>query len=328
MKNYYTFKQLETEAIEYSEKGVQKGLDIGFRCMQDAYSIKSGCTSYVMGSPVSGKTELWFEFLVNLTEKYSLKHAIFTPETGDKVEIAAELCHKYIGKPFFKNKAGCMSESERFMALNWLNESFFIIDPSDNALSMEDFYKTVDTIEKDCQIKIDTTTIDPFNELTENLHGERDLHIEKLLTFSRKNARATGRHNCIITHCRDQVPVKDGDITYFPPPTARDYAGGQVWFRKGQGMLSAWRPVEGHEYRPGKVGTHNEVVVEVQKAKPKGIGTHKANNSLYFNTQKNRYYELSYSGIELYAWDYLNEENKEKIIFPNENFLNEPGDVF
>ncbi len=265
-----------------------------------------------MGSPTSGKTELWFEFLINMSEFYGWKHVIYTPETGTKDEIVAELASKFLQKPFYKNYPGHMSESEKYKATQWLNEYFFIIDPADKGISIVDFYDEVEKIEKDLKIKIHTTTIDPFNEIAHDMtgsNGRQDLYVENMLGLCRRNAAKYTRHNCIITHCADQQSITENGITYYPAPTARQYAGGQAWYRKGLAMLGVWRPPVGLEEKDGTPFEDNEVHVIIQKSKPKGVGN-KGRAKLFFDIKKNRYYERSISGSTQYA-------NKHEIIAPS-----------
>lgn len=300
---FYRISDIQPRVDELFKNGIAKGAYMGFDCLKDYYSVKLGCTTYICGIPTVGKSSFWFEMLINLSEFYGWKHAIFTPETGNVEEVIAELCACYIQRPFFKTYPNAMSEQEKYKALSWLNEHFFIADPKDEALSIEKFYSAIDDIEKKYEIKINTTTADPFNELTHDFsdHNNRqDLYIEHLLGLVRRNARTTGRHNCIITHVAQQQLVKEGNVSYYPAPTARDYAGGQAWYRKGLGMIALWRPPLGLNDQDGRPYQDNEVHVIIQKAKPKGIGQ-KGVVKLFFNLNRSRYYEIDSNGQMLYA---------------------------
>ena len=97
-------------------------------------------------------------------------------------------------------------------------------------------------------------------------------------------------HTCIITHPRDQqIKERDG-IRFYPPPTPRDYAGGQAWYRKGLGMICIWRPTKGLKDDHGIEYQENETQVIIQKAKPRGVGK-KGTIKLFFDLEKLRYYE-------------------------------------
>jgi hypothetical protein len=323
-KIIYGINELQPTVDELYSNGIVRGKDIGFDCLRDLYTVKPACTTYIMGSPTSGKTEFWFEILLNLSEFYGWKHVIYTPETGTKEEIVAELCSKYIRKPFYKNYSGYMSESEKYSALAWLSQYFYIIDPADKDLTIVEFYDEVEALEKKEKIHIDTTTIDPYNELKNEFKDRQDLYIESLLGLCRRNAMKHNRHNCIITHCADQKPMFTNGITWFPPPTAREYAGGQAWYRKGLAMIGAWRPPHQLSDDKGRPYEKNEVDIIIQKAKPKGIGE-KGTAKLYFDWHKNRYYEKSLTGEIKFAEKF---DPEKKVLKPeiqvDINFQHEP----
>ena len=170
-------------------------------------------------------------------------------------------------------------------------------------------FELVDDIERKEGIKIHTTTIDPWNELTEEFIpadlGREDKYLSRILGLVRKNARKTGRHNCVINHVRDQPMVSaktiaGTDISYFPMPSARDFAGGQVWFRKGLSVLIPWRPPYGLGDADGVGAEKNEVHLKVAKSKPKGVsknGTYK----LFLDVEKYQYYIKDFADNKIYA---------------------------
>jgi hypothetical protein len=241
--------------------------------------------------------------LINLSCIHGWNHVIFSPETGDAKDIFSELCHKYTGKKYMKGE-NSMSESERVAAEYFINNHFFVIDPIDEELNVEKFYDLIDKIEREFEITIHTTTIDPWNELSEDFKpndlGREDKYLSRILGYARKNARKTNRHNCIITHVRDQLPVIKDGITYYPPASARDLAGGQVWFRKGLVVITLWRPPVGIIENGTEPYAFNELHVRIAKSKPKGVsknGVYK----LFLDVESYQYYYLDYWGNKQYA---------------------------
>jgi len=311
-----------------------RGKSIGWDWEMLPYTIKEGCTTYIGSAPASGKTELWFEILINLSCLHNWNHVIFSPETGSSAEIFAELCYKYIGKPYVQGQ-NSMSNSEQISAEMFINEHFIVIDPIDEDLTITKFYDLVDEIERREGMKIHTTTIDPWNELTEEYLpsdlGREDKYLSRILGAVRKNARKTGRHNCVINHVRDQPMVSSKtiagtDISYFPMPSARDFAGGQVWFRKGLSVLIPWRPPYGLMDSDGIGAEKNEVHLKVAKSKPKGVsknGVYK----LYLDLDKYQYYMLDYKGNRVYAnrTKKLPEQKKITMVEQKINALNNKG---
>jgi len=331
------YKRLTNVNNELFDIRLQKdvrGKSIGWDWDILPYTIKEGCTTYIGSAPASGKTELWFEILINLSCLHNWNHVIFSPETGSSAEIFAELCYKYVGKPYVQGQ-NSMSNSEQIVAEMFINEHFIVIDPIDEDLTITKFYELVDEIEKKEGMKIHTTTIDPWNELTEEFLpsdlGREDKYLSRILGTVRKNARKTGRHNCVINHVRDQPMVSSKtiagtDISYFPMPSARDFAGGQVWFRKGLSVLIPWRPPYGLLDSDGNGAEKNEVHLKVAKSKPKGVsknGVYK----LYLDLDKYQYYMLDFKGNRIYAnrTKKVPEQKKITMVEQKINALNNKG---
>ncbi len=303
-KLFYRLDETTADLDRLYEHGITRGVYLGFETMHEYLTLKLKGTTYIYGSPFSGKTEVWFEILCNLSEFYGWRHAIYSPETGEAHDIFAELISKRARKPFYKNLPNQINEQEYFKEREWVNEHFYVIDPKDKDLTIEEFYETVLEIEHHYNIKIETTTCDPFNELKHNFaddDGRQDLYIENRLGYIRKDAFSHNRHNAIITHVRDQTQVvlKDGS-RYFPAASPRELAGGQAWFRKAMNMVSVWRPPAGIiDETTGTPYEDNEVHFIVNKFKPKGVGK-KGTVRLYFDTVQNRYYE-KFNGEKRYA---------------------------
>ena len=175
MKHYYRLEEVTQNLNTLREKGLTRGKDIGFDFEKCGMSIKKGCTTYIAGAPASGKSEWWFEILINLSCLYGWKHAVFSPETGSVHEVYAELCFKYIGKPYYSTIDGCMNDGERTRAEMFISQHFFIIDPKDDPITLDAFYKQVDAIEQDLGITIDTTTIDHIEVITDTIEDIMDM---------------------------------------------------------------------------------------------------------------------------------------------------------
>lgn len=316
---YKRLSELNKELYTIRNEKLVKGKSIGWDFEMLPYTVKEGCTTYIGAAPASGKTEIWFEFLINLSCLHGWKHVIFSPETGSAAEIYAELCFKYIGKPYTLGE-NSMTQGEQVAAEMFIDNHFIVIDPIDEDLTLERFYELVDEIERTHEITINTTTIDPWNELTEKYEhsdlGREDKYLSRILGLARKNARKTNRHNCIINHVRDQAPVVKDGHTFYPMPTARDFAGGQVWFRKGLTVLIPWRPPAGLMGADGNIYEENEVHLKVAKSKPKGVsknGTYK----LYLDVNKYQYYMRDMLGNKIYG-QRKHEEEKKSNSFPTQ----------
>lgn len=321
---YIPISEYSNEIDALYEKGITRGVYMGFETMHEFYTIKPSATTYLFGSPFSGKTEFWLDVLVFLSEHYYWKHAIYTPESGNRAEVVAELISKYCKKQFYKQLGNHISEKEYYEARAWVSEYFYPIDPEDKEIRIDDFFNEVDRIEKTFGVHINTTCLDPFNELDHKTDGldidnkRQDLYIENRLGYIRRNAMKHARHNAVITHVTDQALVKgqskDGsELWYYPPPKSRQVAGGQAWYRKAMGLIGFWRPPFNLMARDGTVYSDNECHIEILKYKPKGTGK-RGTVKLFFDTTTNRYYEF-WNGDKRYAGKQMLRENQERIDF-------------
>lgn len=282
--------------------GIEMGKSVGWDWETFPYTVKLGSTTYMAGAPASGKSEFWFEILINLSCIHGWKHVIYSPETGSHVDIYSELMHKFIGKPYIKTPRS-MSEAEKLTAEKFIEKHFFVFDDQTEMSAME-FYDHVETFEKENNITIQTTTVDPWNELKYDFKpedlGREDLFLSRTLGEVRKKAKATNKHHCIITHVRDQKIEKNKDgVWFYPFPTARDLAGGQTWFRKGMSIILFQRYAENFML-DGVPFEKNEVHVKIAKTKPKGTsknGTYK----FFLNLHSYRYYAKDIVGRSIYA---------------------------
>lgn len=307
---FYSMSDSEMDVIDLYDKGLKKGYHIGFECAKENYTILLGSTTYIYAAPYSGKSILNFEILINLSMFYGLKHAIFSSEMGEHSHIFAELCQMYAQRDFFNGRGNQMSRTELESAMSFIGKHFYVIDPSDTVISVDDFYNLVGAIEREYNIKIHTTTIDPWNELRHDIRGSRDLYLEDKLGFVRRTARANNWHNFIITHIQKPIPImKDKQLLlidgqkYFYPPSKHDLAWGEAWARKGMSMIGVWRPPPHEDRAPfGDVGTYepNETLLLYQKIKPKGVGR-VGKSQLFYDERRHRYYELNSHGEPVYS---------------------------
>lgn len=293
-KLYFTEADVNDKIEEKYKNGLSRGYFCGWDELDKYWTLKLGTTSYWYGAPYSGKTQIWFEILINTSRFYGFKHVVFSPETGGADDIFIELMQIYSGKDFYKDYNNQLSEAEKDDAKTFLDKHFIVVDPTDELISIDDFYNYVDIIERKYNVKIHTTTVDPWNELRHDFdkHNARDIYLEWALGKIRQNARVNNRHNCIITHITQQAQVKDKDNNkmYFPPASFREVAGGQSWARKGMGMISVYRPPEGNKDENGRPFEPNTTQLYIQKIKPKGSGM-KGMATLYYSVKEHRYYE-------------------------------------
>ena len=324
-KVYYHMDEVWDKVQNFIKEGYTKGMDLGWKTLEDNYSIKRGATTYIYGYPYSGKSQVWHEILVNLAYEYGTNAVIFSPESGNVEHIYAELIsiamkESIVGRPVNVDEFNNVSK--------FIKRKFRVIDPYGKEFNMKDLLGQVESIERGEEIKIDIISIDPLNYLDLDKTNRRsDLAQGKDLDIFLADAKKNDRHNCIVTHVRD-IPIRNvkddkGSIlySYYPCPTPFDTANGQMFYRKGMGMIAIWRPLDTDdnpiEKSDGSSYAQNETVFVVQKAKPKGIGKN-SKASLFYDEDKNCYYEYI-NGYQSYSWGH----KSAKPIQQNNTFMSE-----
>jgi len=312
IKNY---SDVSDEINDLFEKGYASGEKVGFSQMDQLISFKKGATSYIYGTPASGKSEFWWECLINLSKKKKWKHLIFSPETGTPAEIFAEIIHKWSGKPFHDldgNKLSRLTQNEMFRIGQEVSQYFYIMDTGVKDITLDDFHLAVEKY----GVKFDTITTDPFNEVKHELQGESiNLYMARVLGKIRMYAREHNYHHTIIMHAAREAGVKkevDG-ISFYPPTDPRYIDNGETSFRKGEQMICVWRYPKGLKDEFGTPYQINQVKIIVQKSKPKGIGAC-GEFDLFFDTWRNCYYE-EINGTKSYVGNYVTFEKPKVLPF-------------
>ena len=310
-----TLNDVRDEIQDIIQKPDQRGELTGFRNLDRIYSVKQGSFTVFLGAPSHGKTELIFELCMNQTERYGKRHLIYTPETGTVAEIMLELAHKYTGKPLYKTSyyKECCTEVERDNALQWVNHNFVIEDGDQDARSFEELAEDLLKEEKDSKRKIHTIMAEPYNEIKHDMTGfgtRQDLYIETFISDIRRFCAKNKKHVFLSFHPGSQslITSKDGNFSYYPMPKAREAAGGQAALRKAMTWINIWRPQKNHKNEHGQTCKENEVIITVEKAKPKGV-SFKGSTSMFFDWNKNRYFEdINFGNYYAFEHEKINAE--------------------
>lgn len=302
-----TILDYKDSVMHHYETGVSRGIDTGFKNLDELLSFKLGYSTFYLGFAGAGKTEFHMEMMFNQTQSKGWKHGFLSGEIGNMDDVIAELISKYLRKPFYKSNPQAATEKEVYGALSWLNEYFFPVDGDETDHDIESFFAYWKSLEKELKIKLQTTSLDPFNDLEEDLNsfaGREDKYLAWALKKVRQEAKVNNWHNNIVTHAKDLPPIILKDVTgqdvyCTAVPTLNSFAGGAVWGRRAFNVVGVWRPE--HNRINGKVDLtvnpaggipflENEVIIKVLKAKPKGTAK-KGATSLYYDWKRNRYYE-------------------------------------
>lgn len=305
-----SIEDLKNEVDELRQTGVQRGDDTGFKCLDELYSVKEGSYSIFLGSPTHGKSEVIFEIMMTQALKYGHKGIILSPETGNPSQIVMELIHKYVRKSAYTTNGYSCTDLEYNSAYNWVAYNFAIADDEKTSYSFKELTDEVLKFETAKRCKFRNVMAEPWNELNHKIafsenSGRQDLAIEDELTQLRRFCDKYKKHAFLSFHPSFQTLVKDQQtgISYYEMPKAREAAGGQATLRKAFSWLNIWRPPVGViDPTTGIPYRDNEVLIQVEKSKPKGVGK-KGLCRLYFDWKRNRYYE-DIDGLASFAFDH------------------------
>lgn len=296
----------------------QRGKQTGFKCLDRIYSIKVGSYTCFHAAPHHGKSELQFEIMMNLSLKYDDVNVIYSPESGTAEEIMLELAHKYLQKQVarYNPMYEIASDVDRYNALAWVDHHFIILDDEDDEESdgytWDRITEEVESIEKEYGITVHNIMAEPYNEIIHDMKdfgSRQDMYIEYFLTTIRRYARRKKKHVFLAFHVGKQEKQKIGNHSFYPMPRAREASGGQAALRKAMMWLNMWRPPNGLKDDKGQPYAPNELVIEVEKARPKYFG-YRGTCSLFFNMQRSRYFE-KINGIDCFAFEH--ETRKEEL---------------
>lgn len=299
---YVKLEDVRDTLIDTYRSGYGRGWLLEFKSMHEPFSVVLGSTLYIYGAPATGKTQIAFELMIQMSMLHGWRHAVCSPETGDASDIYAELIQMVVQKDLVDTYGNQMTEAERLAAEVWVSEHFFVVPvekEDGTSLGLFEFYDVVDKMCIDLGISIQTTLADPFDEFDIDWgKGQRDIVLEKVLIDVRKNAKKTTRYNIITTHLRDQQKekrkVNDDWVYYYPPPDPQDIRHGQEWYRRGMTMLGAWRPPTFLKDEDGIPYNYNSLVLSFGKQKPKQVKKQKSTIKrvhLYWDDGAHRYYE-------------------------------------
>ncbi len=305
MDNFTADKyRIQIEKVRNESSG--KGLPIGFGDVDQIWSYEEGRPMIIYGMPRSGKTEVMFEILIQLSVMHGRKHFILSPETGQPEDVYSEIISKYIAKPIRKISTGnkeniyAMSDSEFENAYQWAREHFYVVDPLNdlpNNYDIVDIYKLKEEVESNSGWTFSTIIIDTWLELSpqngEAIYAQVNRIFKMARTYDEKNKTTT----LFTIHANDTKAYFDKGTgkEFYPIPKPQQMSGGSTWFRLGYTVLAVHRP-DTEVFTDVK---HNESWLIFQKVKPKKLG--KGGLAKWFwDWKRNRFYEER-DGFKQYA---------------------------
>lgn len=279
-----TYDDTREDIMKYREKGALRGVYLGFDNLHENYTMSlPGCSDWT-GKPQSGKSEFVLELLLNTSLFYGWKHLMYVPDIGQKEVVISKLIHKLSGKTFDKRfvNSNYISEEEIEKQLHWVMEHFKIVTRKDTRqkITPYEFWDWAVKIKK--EEGLHTATIDSWKDMKryvgrdgEPIHRD-DLYLEDVLEYRNALSEEHNLHFHIIIH---PLKTEKDNNGMYKPPHPYDLKGGTTWFDSGKCMGTVHR-VD---------GTHNEVRIIFNKAKPETVASI-GESKFYYDRTLARYY--------------------------------------
>jgi len=264
----------------------EKGKYLGWEKLHELYSMSLGnCTDW-SGLPMSGKTQVLMELLVNTSKWYGWKHLVYFPDVGTNVEIIADLIHKKTGKTFKPDQPNTIEDSEITKGAMWVTNYFKVLTKRDvkAKLTPIEFWDMAVELKK--SEGLHTASIDSWKDMNHkyNEHGGYAQYLEFVLPYRNQIAEDNDLHLHTIIHPKETDKDKNGKRT---APRPYDLKGGSEWFNSGKCMITVHR----------EDVTNNVVKIMVNKVKPRALGK-VGELELFFDMNTFTYYDTKVEGLK------------------------------
>jgi twinkle protein len=195
-----TAESLRNEFVDLYERGLPHGDKIGLREFDDNVSFIGGQLTMITGVPNHGKSDFVDQIIVSLAIKHGWKFGIYSPENFPIQLHLSKLAEKIIGNSFrpSDDKYGRMSLQHAEKSLEFINEHFFFIQPSDDDMSLDNILEHGKKLVRRYGIK--GMVIDPWNKLDHRYTGNETQYIsaslDSIIKFNQKNVV----HTFVVAH--------------------------------------------------------------------------------------------------------------------------------
>jgi hypothetical protein len=281
----------------YRDTYNEKGKYLGFKTLHEYYSMSLGnCTDWT-GYPMSGKTQVLMELLINTSMFYGWKHLIYFPDVGTNVEIIADLIHKKTGKSFNPSSNNVITNEEINRNIDWVIQHFKVLTKSDVKAKMTpiQFWDMAVQIQK--HEGLHTASIDSWKDLTHNYSdfGGYAQYLEYVLPYRNQIAEDNNLHLHTIIHPKLTEKVNGKRAV----PVPYDLKGGSEWFNSGKCMITVHR----------QDTTHNLAEIHFNKIKPRSNGK-VGSIEIWFDKDRLTYFEQNNPAPNVYEKIYASPQNE------------------
>ena len=246
--------------FNYRDNYHEKGVYLGFEKIDEFYSMQLGnCTDWT-GFPMSGKTQVLMELLLNTSLYYGWKHLIYFPDVGNNVEIIADFIQKKTSKSFDPKKPNAITNDEIEKEIEWITEHFKVLTKTDVKAKMTPMEFWDYAVELKKTEGLHTASIDSWKDMFHDYekYGGYATYLEFALPYRNHIAEEHNLHLHTIIH--PKLTEKENGKRSVPTPY--DLKGGSEWFNSGKCMITVHRPIL----------EENIAEIHFNKIKPRSVG--------------------------------------------------------
>lgn len=235
---------IKHKVTDLYSKGMARGHDTGWPCLDEYFSVKPGELTVVTGTPSHGKSHWLDSLLVNLSLNHQYRTIMFSPENYPLELHASRILEKFNKAPFFGYNR--MSTEQMDKGLELMDKHFKFIVPEETEFTPSHIVEEAARYMKEAfwtgvSFPL-AVVIDPWNEMDHYRPGNftETEYISRILTDIRRFAREFNCHLFLVAH--PQKLRRDKDGTY-PVPTPYDIAGSAHFYNKPDNIITIWRDV-------------------------------------------------------------------------------------
>ena len=256
------FREQEADILEYFRSGgLAKGLETGWKWLDEYIRLKPGVLTVVTGIPMSGKSEWLDQLMLNAVERHEWCWAVFSPENHPVPYHFQKLAEKHLGKPMFgPPPIPSMNEQEVVEAAKFLADKIKLITVAERPVTpAEILFKLKVCVHR---YGIRGFVLDPYNEL-EHSRPPGMTETEYVSSFLSRLRNFGRRHDVavfVVAHPTKLQKTENGD---YPVPTPYDISGSAHWRNKADVCVAVWR---------SHLRDEDRVEIHVQKVRDKSLG--------------------------------------------------------
>lgn len=310
-----TVESIENELDDLYHNGFSKGMELGYKSLDELITFETARLLTVTGIPGMGKSEFVDDITTRLNYKFGLKFGYFSPENAPYKYHSMKLIEKIIGKKF---NVTDMNGAEYLSAKIHVNRNFYMIDPSDDDYTIDNILKKAKALVR--RYGINGLVIDPWNYIEMDLSKSTETKfVDRTLTRIKSFAKKYNLLIILVAH-PTKMQKKEGTNQY-KVPTMYDISGSSNFFNKTDFGITVYRNYD------FDTPENDHVEIYVQKVKFKHLGR-LGSIKMKYNKDNGRFAEWNeFTDAEFIKNPYIKIENElyDELtsLEPNNNFEDE-----